>query len=74
MFLVRAFKAHQGEPVPIRLVSIDMTPEQDIAELYLDGGSHIVLLTLQQENSDFPELNYKVLGMELFIVLLKPQS
>ena len=38
----------------------------------------VVLLTLQQEvwpeNSDFLELNDKILGMELFIVLLKPQG
>ena len=31
----------------------------------------VVLLTLQEENSDFPELNDKVLGMELFVVLYK---
>ena len=29
---------------------------------------------LQQENSDFPKLNDEVVGMELFIVLLKSQG
>ena len=51
-----------------------MTLEQRLLGLSLYGWSHVVLLTLQQENSDFPELNNKVLGMELFIVLLKSQA
>ena len=37
MFLVRALKAHQREPVPIHLVNVGMTPEQRFAELFLDG-------------------------------------
>ena len=37
MLLPRAFRAHQGEPVPIRLVNVYMTHEQRFAELCLDG-------------------------------------
>ena len=43
MFLVRAFRAHQKEPVPIRLVNVDMTPEQRFAELCLDGTMYYCL-------------------------------
>ena len=71
MFLVQAFRAHQREPVSIRLVNVNKTREKRFAELCLDGVSSIA--TLQQENSDFPELNNKDPGIELFIVLVKTQ-
>ena len=81
MFLVRAFRAHQREQVPTRLVNVDMIWYDMIwyvDMLMLFRWIHVVLLTLQQEvwpeNSDFLELNDKVLVMELFIVLLKPQG
>ena len=36
MFLVQAFREHQRESVLIRLVKVDMMPEQRFAELSLD--------------------------------------
>ena len=43
MFLVQAFKAHQREPVTIRLVNVDMTPEERFSELCLDGVTYYCL-------------------------------
>ena len=37
MFSVQAFRAHQVKPVSIRLVNVNMTPDQPFAELCLDG-------------------------------------
>ena len=37
LFLLQGFKGPQREPVPIRLVNVDMTPEQRFAGLCLDG-------------------------------------
>ena len=62
MFLVRAFRAHQREPVPIRLVNVDMTPEQRFPELTLQQE-------IRPENSDFLKLKDKVLEIELFIAI-----
>ena len=35
-FLVKAFRAHQRQPVSIRLINPNMTRERRFAELYLD--------------------------------------
>ena len=36
MFLVEAFKAQQKQPLTLRLINVDMTPERCFAELCLD--------------------------------------
>ena len=71
MFLVRAFRTHQREPVPLSVVNVDMTLLNSALQSF--EWSHVVLLTFQQVNSDFTKLNEKVVGMELSIVLLKQQ-
>ena len=52
-----------------RLINVDMT----LCRAFV-RWSHVVLVTLQRENSDFLKLDHKALGMELFIVLLKTQA
>ena len=55
MFLVQAFRAHQREQIPVRLVNADITPEQRFAELCLDGSCSISYLTTRK--FQFSELN-----------------
>ena len=35
--LVKVFRLHQRQPVSIRLINVDMTPEQPFVDLCLDG-------------------------------------
>ena len=37
MVLVKTFRPHQMEPVSIRLINVDMTPERRFTEICLDG-------------------------------------
>ena len=76
MLLVQAFRVHQREPVSICLVNVDMTPKQRFAELCLDGVMwYCCRLPFRTARKfRFLQLSNDVLGMELFIVLLKIQG
>ena len=59
IFLVKAFRAHQRQAVPMRLINVDVTPEQHFAKLYdviraLFRWSHAALIILQHKSFDFP--------------------
>ena len=43
MFWVKASRVHQKQPASIRLINVDMTPEQRFADLYLDGARQYCL-------------------------------